>query len=76
MFVDTATYLATDLAVQGDAAGRGVIGTFHAHQFGGEWDCHIERNTCTTHGFGYFRRMKIHSEAGATGAAAFADRQV
>ena len=76
MVVDTATDLATDLAVQSNATRRGIVGAFHAHQFGREWNRHCHRHPCTVSRFSQLAGMKINTKTGTTSAAAFTDRQV
>ena len=73
--INPATDLTADLAFQRNATRRSLVGPFHAHQLGRQRDGHFNGNARPTHGLGQFARMKIHAIAGATGAAAFADRQ-
>lgn len=74
IFVNLTTHMATDLAFQGNATRRGIVGALHAHQFGRERQRHLNRHAGSACGPGQFGRMKIDAVTSAAGATAFADR--
>ena len=72
--VNATTHIATDFAFQSNATRRGIVGALHAHQFGRQRQCHLNRHAGSACGPGQFGRMKIDAVTSAAGATAFADR--
>lgn len=71
--VNTAPYLLPNLARQGNASGRRVIGALHSHQLGREYDSHLYWNTGTLGRLCQFGGMKIHPIRGTASTATFTD---